>query len=134
MSQIVCSAVLQFDSKVFQAEKVSFAGQEEYIYRGGRDKFKQLADAWQGVKKIAVIGWGSQVRMMTLIWPIWYEHSNHIPMQQPTADLQSKRTESCLQNDAKLKLQWSFVQFLSNEQLILKKNLVLNKILIDLVV
>ena len=62
ISQIVCSAVLQFDSKVFQPEKVSFADREEYIYRGGRDKYSKLADAWQGVKKIAVIGWGSQVR------------------------------------------------------------------------
>ena len=34
---------LQFDTKVFEAEKVNFAGQEEYIYRGGRDKFKLLS-------------------------------------------------------------------------------------------
>ena len=35
---------MQFDTKVFQAEKVDFAGHEEYIYRGGRDKFKLLKD------------------------------------------------------------------------------------------
>lgn len=36
------AAALQFDSKVFEAERVDFAGAEEYIYRGGRDKFKLL--------------------------------------------------------------------------------------------
>jgi hypothetical protein len=60
-SQLLCKAILEFDTKVFQKEKISFAGKEEYIYRGGRDKFKLLPEAWNDIKKIAVIGWGSQV-------------------------------------------------------------------------
>ena len=39
---------LDFDTKVFQKEKVSFAGAEEYIYRGGRDKYKMLPEAFKG--------------------------------------------------------------------------------------
>jgi ketol-acid reductoisomerase len=54
-------AALKFDTKVFTPEKVDFAGTEEYIYRGGRDKFSLLPDAFKGIKKIAFIGWGSQV-------------------------------------------------------------------------
>ncbi|KAK9793443.1 hypothetical protein WJX73_004078 [Symbiochloris irregularis] len=46
--------------QVFEAEKVDFAGNEEYIYRGGRDKYKLLTKAFEGIKKIGVIGWGSQ--------------------------------------------------------------------------
>lgn len=37
------AAALKFDTKVFQPEKVEFAGREEYIYRGGRDKFQLLS-------------------------------------------------------------------------------------------
>lgn len=51
---------LEFDTKVFQKEKVEFAGFEEFIYRGGRDKLSKLPEAWKGIKEIGVIGWGSQ--------------------------------------------------------------------------
>lgn len=60
-SQLLCKAILEFDTKVFEKEKISFAGKEEFIYRGGRDKFKLLPEAWKDIKKIGVIGWGSQV-------------------------------------------------------------------------
>ena len=53
-------AVLEFDTKVFQKEKVQFADHTEFIYRGGRDKYKLLPEAFKGIKKIGVIGWGSQ--------------------------------------------------------------------------
>lgn len=53
-------ALLDLPTKIFQKEKVSFAGREEFIYRGGRDKFALLPEAWAGVKKVGVIGWGSQ--------------------------------------------------------------------------
>lgn len=33
----------------------------QYIVRGGRDLFHLLPDAFKGIKKIGVIGWGSQV-------------------------------------------------------------------------
>lgn len=51
---------LEFDTKVFQKEKVEFAGFEEFIYRGGRDKLSKLPEAWKGIKNVGVIGWGSQ--------------------------------------------------------------------------
>jgi ketol-acid reductoisomerase len=58
----VCATppTLDFDTKVFPKEKVEFAGREEYIYRGGRDKFGLLPKAWAGIKSVGVIGWGSQ--------------------------------------------------------------------------
>lgn len=59
--QIVSMAALKFDTKVFTPEKVDFAGSEEFIYRGGRDKYSLLPEAFKGIKKIAFIGWGSQV-------------------------------------------------------------------------
>ncbi len=42
--------LLEFDTKVFEKEKVDFAGAEEYIYRGGRDKYKLLPEAFKGSK------------------------------------------------------------------------------------
>lgn len=45
---------------VFQKEHVKFASTEEYIVRGGRDKFPKLKEAFSGIKQIGVIGWGSQ--------------------------------------------------------------------------
>lgn len=51
---------LDFDTKVWQKEKVSFAGVDEFIYRGGRDKLASLPAAWAGIKNVGVIGWGSQ--------------------------------------------------------------------------
>ncbi|CAD6271127.1 unnamed protein product [Miscanthus lutarioriparius] len=51
---------LDFDTSVFKKEKVSLAGHEEYIVRGGRNLFPLLPEAFKGVKQIGVIGWGSQ--------------------------------------------------------------------------
>ncbi|CAI5982560.1 unnamed protein product [Closterium sp. NIES-64] len=53
-------AEVQFDSKVFTKEKINLAGREEYIVRGGRNLYPLLAEAFKGIKKIGVIGWGSQ--------------------------------------------------------------------------
>nr|QKY14833.1 acetohydroxy acid isomeroreductase (AAI) [Polytomella parva] len=49
-----------FNTKVFNKELVKFADTEEYIIRGGRDKFPLLKKAFAGIKKVGVIGWGSQ--------------------------------------------------------------------------
>ena len=49
-----------FTSEVFDVENVSLAGCEESILRGGRDKFGLLKNAFEGVKTIGVVGWGSQ--------------------------------------------------------------------------
>jgi len=51
---------LDFETSVFRKEKVSLAGHEEYIVRGGRNLFPLLPEAFKGVKQIGVIGWGSQ--------------------------------------------------------------------------
>eukprot|EP00271_Cylindrocystis_brebissonii_P011765 TRINITY_DN29702_c0_g1_i1.p1 TRINITY_DN29702_c0_g1~~TRINITY_DN29702_c0_g1_i1.p1 ORF type:complete len:663 (-),score=154.42 TRINITY_DN29702_c0_g1_i1:332-2134(-) len=53
-------AEVEFETKVFKKEKVIMAGREEYIVRGGRDLFPLLPEAFKGIKKIGVIGWGSQ--------------------------------------------------------------------------
>ncbi|KAF2303044.1 hypothetical protein GH714_012882 [Hevea brasiliensis] len=44
----------------FSRKKVTLAGHDEYIVRGGRDLFPLLPDAFKGIKQIGVIGWGSQ--------------------------------------------------------------------------
>ena len=49
-----------FTSKVFKKERIELAGTEEHIVRGGRDLFPLLPRAFEGVKQIGVIGWGSQ--------------------------------------------------------------------------
>ncbi|KAL9678358.1 hypothetical protein QQ045_016202 [Rhodiola kirilowii] len=51
---------LDFDTKVFNKEKISLAGHDEFIVRGGRNLFPSLPEAFKGVKQIGVIGWGSQ--------------------------------------------------------------------------
>ncbi|PRQ50083.1 putative ketol-acid reductoisomerase (NADP(+)) [Rosa chinensis] len=51
---------LDFDTSVFNKEKVNLAGHDEYIVKGGRDLFHLLPDAFKGIKQIGVIGWGSQ--------------------------------------------------------------------------
>ncbi|KAG2432984.1 hypothetical protein HXX76_008712 [Chlamydomonas incerta] len=51
---------LDFNTKVFQKEHAKFGPSEEYIVRGGRDKYPLLKEAFKGIKKISVIGWGSQ--------------------------------------------------------------------------
>ncbi|MCL7051888.1 hypothetical protein MKW94_018066 [Papaver nudicaule] len=51
---------LDFETSVFKKEKVTLAGNDEYIVKGGRDLFHLLPEAFKGVKQIGVIGWGSQ--------------------------------------------------------------------------
>uniref|UniRef100_A0ACD5W1L5 Uncharacterized protein n=1 Tax=Avena sativa TaxID=4498 RepID=A0ACD5W1L5_AVESA len=51
---------LDFDTSVFKKEKVSLAGHEEFIVRGGRNLFPLLPEAFKGIKQIGVLGWGSQ--------------------------------------------------------------------------
>jgi ketol-acid reductoisomerase len=50
----------RFSTKVFKTQKVQFADTEETIVKGGRDLFPLLPKAFEGIKKIGVIGWGSQ--------------------------------------------------------------------------
>jgi ketol-acid reductoisomerase len=51
---------LNFETKVFQKEKIFLADTEEYIVRGGRHLFPLLPQAFAGIKQIGVLGWSSQ--------------------------------------------------------------------------
>ena len=48
------------ETEIFKPEKLVLSGTEEEIVRGGRDLFPLLPEAFKGVEKIGVIGWGSQ--------------------------------------------------------------------------
>ncbi len=51
---------MDFNSKVFKKELIQLSGREEYIVRGGRHLFPLLPGAFEGIKQIGFIGWGSQ--------------------------------------------------------------------------
>ena len=51
---------LSFTSKVFDVETIDLQGYTEQIVKGGRHLFPLLPRAFEGVKQIGVIGWGSQ--------------------------------------------------------------------------
>jgi len=51
---------LGFASKVFQVDTIDLQGSKEQIVRGGRHLFPLLPKAFQGIKQIGVVGWGSQ--------------------------------------------------------------------------
>lgn len=50
----------RFKSDVFSPVEVKLADTTETIVKGGRDLFPLLPKAFEGIKKIGVIGWGSQ--------------------------------------------------------------------------
>jgi len=54
------TSISGFNSKIFTTEEVNLAGTKETIVRGGRDLFPLLPKAFDGVKNVGVIGWGSQ--------------------------------------------------------------------------
>ena len=49
-----------FKSSVFKTQDVTLADTKETIVKGGRDLFPLLPKAFEGIKSIGVIGWGSQ--------------------------------------------------------------------------
>merc|ERR1719329_500331 len=51
---------MSFKSDVFTTQEVEFAGTKEQIVKGGRDLFPLLPKAFEGIKEVGVIGWGSQ--------------------------------------------------------------------------
>merc|ERR1719251_67749 len=51
---------MAFNSKVFETTEVDFADTKETIVKGGRDLFPLLPKAFEGIKQVGVIGWGSQ--------------------------------------------------------------------------
>ena len=54
------AAGLDFETKVFEKEVVDVGGTKEAVVRGGRHLFPLLPKAFEGIKQIGVIGWGSQ--------------------------------------------------------------------------
>jgi ketol-acid reductoisomerase len=51
---------MSFSSNIFQMEKITLGGTEEWIVRGGRHLFPLLPKAFSGIRQIGVIGWSSQ--------------------------------------------------------------------------
>ena len=51
---------LDFESNIFTTEKIKLGDRMEKIVRGGRHLFPLLPKAFEGIKQIGVIGWGSQ--------------------------------------------------------------------------
>ncbi|CAB1117776.1 unnamed protein product [Ectocarpus sp. CCAP 1310/34] len=56
---------MEFDTKVFEKQRISLGGTEEDVVKGGRDLFELLPKAFEGIEKIGaryhrVVGWGSQ--------------------------------------------------------------------------
>lgn len=51
---------LDFDSSIFEKTVIDVADGKESVVKGGRDKFPLVHKAFEGVKQIGVIGWGSQ--------------------------------------------------------------------------
>ncbi len=51
---------LTFTSEIFATEDIKLAETVETVVIGGRDKFPLLPEAFNGINKIGVIGWGSQ--------------------------------------------------------------------------
>jgi ketol-acid reductoisomerase len=53
---------MSFDTKAFTKEAVNMAGTTEYIVKGGTHLYTKCGEVFQanGIKKIGVIGWGSQ--------------------------------------------------------------------------
>lgn len=53
-------SVRNFETQIFEKEKVTLGNTEEYIVRGGRHLFSKLPEAFKGIKQIGVLGWSSQ--------------------------------------------------------------------------
>src|SRR5216110_974690 len=53
-------SAMAFESKIFHKEKITLGSREEWIVRGGRHLFSLLPKAFDGIRQIGVIGWGSQ--------------------------------------------------------------------------
>ena len=49
-----------FQSDTFQVDKIKIGSDTEQVVKGGRDLFPLLQKGFKGIKKIVVVGWGSQ--------------------------------------------------------------------------
>ncbi|KAF5952623.1 hypothetical protein HYC85_010567 [Camellia sinensis] len=88
---------LDFDSSVFKKEKITLAGHDEYIVRGGRDLFPLLPDAFKGIKQIGVIGWGSQTCLDSVF--AWFGHPLHASNTCSVILLEAHQSDMFLKHD-----------------------------------
>jgi len=51
---------MAFNSKIFETQEVQLGETKETIVKGGRNLFPLLPKAFEGIKQVGVIGWGSQ--------------------------------------------------------------------------
>jgi ketol-acid reductoisomerase len=51
---------MKIQSNIFEVKEYNLGGQNETIVAGGRHLFEKLPQAFEGIKQIGVIGWGSQ--------------------------------------------------------------------------
>ena len=51
---------MKIESKIFDVKEYNLGGEKETIVPGGRHLFDKLPQAFEGIKTIGVIGWGSQ--------------------------------------------------------------------------
>ena len=49
-----------FTTSIFETTQVQLGKEKETIVKGGRDKYELVTKAFEGIKNIGVIGWGSQ--------------------------------------------------------------------------
>ena len=54
------NSLYSFKSDVFTTQEVQLGETKETIVKGGRDLFPLLPKAFEGIKQVGVIGWGSQ--------------------------------------------------------------------------
>ena len=54
-AQVCQAAHLDFNTTAFKKDLVQFAETEEYIVKGGRDKFGGLPAAFEGVKEVIIL-------------------------------------------------------------------------------
>ena len=57
---VMVSIIFRFTSKIFKTQEVQLGETKEIIVKGGRDLFPLLPTAFEGIKQVGVIGWGSQ--------------------------------------------------------------------------
>jgi ketol-acid reductoisomerase len=59
---VILNHFSSFDTKFFEKEAVGMSGTTEYVVKGGTHLYPKCGDVFkeQGIKKIGVIGWGSQ--------------------------------------------------------------------------
>lgn len=91
---VLGAAALDFDTKVWEKNQTNFAGTEEVIWPGGRDKLEKLPQAFAGIKQIGVIGWGSQAPAQVSI-VIMHSATSGAAARSQLARHPHKRQSSC---------------------------------------